>query len=68
MLPHLGRVTAIWISKLTIIGSGIGLSPGRRRAIIRTNVAILLTRPLETDFGEILIEIHAFPFVSASMC
>ena len=31
---HWGRVTHICISKLTIIGSDNGLSPGRRQAII----------------------------------
>ena len=30
---------------LTIIGSDNGLSPGRRQAIIRTNVEILLIGP-----------------------
>ena len=40
---HLGRMTQICVSDLTIIGSEIGLSPGRRQAIIRTNAGILLT-------------------------
>ena len=82
-LTHWGRVTHICVSKLTIIGSDNSLSPGRRQAIIWTNVGILLIRPLGTNFSEILIEIHAFysrkcigkcslenggHFVPASMC
>ena len=39
---HWGRVTHICVSKLTIIGSDNGLSPGRRHAIIWTNARILL--------------------------
>ena len=40
-LTHWGRVTHICISKLTIIGSDNGSSPGRRQAIIWTNAGIL---------------------------
>ena len=61
-LTHWGRVTHICISKLTIIVSDNGLSPGLRHAIIWTNAGILLIRPLETNFSEILIEIHTFSF------
>ena len=61
-LTHWGRVTHICISKLTIIGSDNGLSPGRRQAIIWTNAGILLIGPLGTNFSEILIEFHTFPF------
>ena len=46
-------------SKLTIIGSDNGLSPGRRQAIIWTNAGILLIRTLRTNFSELLIEIIA---------
>ena len=82
-LTHWGRVTHICVSKLTIIGSDNGLSPGRRQAIIWTNDGFLLIGPLGTNFSEILIEINTFsfkkmhlkmssgkwrPFVSASMC
>ena len=82
-LTHWGRVTHICISKLTIIGSDNGLSPGRRQAIIWTNAGIMLIGPLRTNFSEILIEIFTFSFkkmhlkmssgngghlVSASMC
>ena len=56
-LTHWGRVTHICISKLSIICSDNGLSPGRRQAIIWTNAGILLSGPLGTNFSEILIEI-----------
>ena len=52
----------ICVGNLTIIGSDNGLSPGRRQAITRTNVGILLIGPLGTKFSEKLIEIHAFSF------
>ena len=57
-----GRVTHIWVIKLTIIGSDNGLSPGRRQAIIWTNAGILLIGPLGTNFIEILIRIQTFSF------
>ena len=56
-LTHGGRVTHICISKLTIVVSDNGLSPGRRQAIIWTNAGILLIGPLGTNFSEILIKI-----------
>ena len=55
-------MTHICVSKLGIIGSNNGLSPGRRQAIIWPNVGILLIRPLGTNFNEILIESHIFSF------
>ena len=61
-LTHWGRVTHICVSKLTIIGSDNGLSPGRRQAIIWTNAGILLIRTLGTNFSEILGEMHSFSF------
>ena len=61
-LTHWGRVTHICVSKLTIIDSVNGLSPGRRQAIIWTNVGIWLIGPLGTNFSEILIEIYTFSF------
>ena len=61
-LTHWSRVTHICVSKLTIIGSDNGLSPGRRQAIIWTNAGILSIRILGTNFSEILSEIHAFSF------
>ena len=60
MLNHWGRVTHICVDNLTAIGSDNGLSPGRRQAIIRTNVGILLIEPLGTNFSDILIEIMTF--------
>ena len=57
-LTHWGRVTHICVSKLTIIGSDNGLSPGRRQAIIWTNAGILSIGHLGTNFNEILIEIQ----------
>ena len=54
-------MTHICISKLTIIGSGNGLSPGRSQVIIWTNAGILLIRTLGTNFN-ILSEIHVFSF------
>ena len=62
LLTHWGRVTLICVSDLTIIGSDNGLSPGRRQAIIWTNVGILLIGPLGTNFNENLIEILIFSF------
>ena len=62
-----GRVTHICVSKLTIIGSDNGLSPGRRQAIIWTNAGILLIGPYGTNFSEILIEILAFSFTKMSL-
>ena len=56
-LTHWGRVTHICVNKLAIISSDNGLSPGRRQAIIWTNVGILLIGPLGPNFSEILIEI-----------
>ena len=61
-LTHWGRVTHICVSKLAIIGSDYGLSPGRRQAIIWTNAGLLLIGPLGTNFSEILIEITTFLF------
>ena len=59
-LTHSGRATQIFVSKLTIIGSGNSLSPGHRQAIVWTNAGIVLMWPLGTNFSEILIEIITF--------
>ena len=61
-LTHWGRVTHICVSRLTIIGSDNGLSPGRCQAIIWTNAGILLIPTLGTNFSEILSTIHTFSF------
>ena len=52
----------MYVSKLTIIGSDNGLSPGRRQAITLTNDGILLIGPLGTNFSEIISKIHSFSF------
>ena len=62
LLTHWGRVMHICVSKLTIVGSDNGLSPGRRQTIIWTNDGILLIGPLGADLSEILIEILTFSF------
>ena len=59
-ITHWGRVTHLWVGKLTIIGSDNGLSSERCQAIIWTNAGILLIGPLGTNFSEILIEIQTF--------
>ena len=61
-LTHWGWVTHICISKLNIIGSDNGLSPGRRQAIIWTSAGILLTSPLGSNFSEMLLQIQTFAF------
>ena len=60
--PHWGQVMHIFVSKLTIIGSDNGSSPGWRQTIIWTNDGMLLIRPLGTNFSEILSKIHTFSF------
>ena len=60
LLTHWGQVMHICISKLTIVGSDNGLSPGRHQTIIWTNVGILLIGLLGTNFSEILITVHTF--------
>ena len=60
---HWGRVTHKCVSKLTIIGSDNGLSPGGRQAIIWTNAGILFIQTLGKNFSEILGEIHSFSFL-----
>ena len=62
LLTQWGRMTHNCVSKLTIIGSNNGLSPGRRQAIVWTNTGILLIGPLGTNFSKILIEISKFLF------
>ena len=49
-------------SKLTIISSDNGLSPGWHQATIWTNVGILLVRTLGTNLGDILSNIHIGSF------
>ena len=59
---HWGQVTNICISKLNIIVSDNGLSPGRRQAIIWTNDKILSIGPLRKNFSEIITGIYIFWF------
>ena len=46
-LTHWGRVTHICVSKINVICSDNGLSPGRRQAIIWINARILIVRHRE---------------------
>ena len=62
VLTHWSRVKHICVSRMTNNGSDNGLPPGRRQAIIWTNVGILLIRTLGTNFSEILSEIHTYSF------
>ena len=62
LLTHWGRETHICVSKLTIIGSDNGMSPGRRQAIIWTYAGLSLIEPLGTNFSEILFKIDTFLF------
>ena len=66
-LTHIGRVTHIGVSKLSIIGSDNGLSPGRHQAIIWTNAAILFIWPPGTTINEILIEMHILSFKTMNL-
>ena len=59
-VTYRGRGTHICVGNLTIIGSGNGLSPGQRQAIIWTNAGILLIGPLGTNFSEIPMAFHTF--------
>ena len=52
VLTHWGRVTHIWVTKLTIICSDNG--------IIWTPAGISTIRSLGTNFNEIISQIHAF--------
>ena len=61
-LTHWGRATHICASKLTIIASDNGLSPGRSQAIIWNNAGIVSIGLLGTNFSEIFIEILTFSF------
>ena len=67
-------MTHICVSKLTIIGSDNGLSPGRRQAIIWTNTGILLIGPfrikLQWNFNRnwnIFIQENAFENIVCEM-
>ena len=53
-------MTHICVIKVANIGSVNDLPPGRRQAIIWTNVVILLSGPMVTNFSGILIEMYIF--------
>ena len=61
-LTHGGQVTHICVNKIKHHCSYNGLLPGRRQVIIWASAGILLIWSLGTNFSEILIEIHTFPF------
>ena len=61
-LTHWGRVALICISKIIIIGSDDGFSPGRRQAIIYNNAGLLLIWRLGINLSEIVITIYTFSF------
>ena len=50
----------ICVSKLTILDSDNGLSPGRHQYIIWTNTGIYLIGPIGTNFSEIKIQNFSF--------
>ena len=62
-ISHWSRVTHIFVSKLTIIGSDNGLLPDRRQVIVFTNDGILLIGSLEINFKKVLIEIDIYIFI-----
>ena len=72
-LIHGGWVTHICVSKLAIIGSDNGLSPGRRQDIIWINAGILLPGPLGKNLWNsyrnsiIFIQENAFESVVCEM-
>ena len=59
----------ICVGKLTVIGSDIGLSPGRRQVNIWTGAEILLVGPLGTSSrnSNIFIQENAFQNVACEM-
>ena len=82
-LTQWGGVTHICVTKLTIVGSDNGLSPGQGQAIIYSNAVILLVGLVRAYSSEILVLNNIFPlkkciwkycqeisslFISASMC
>ena len=60
-LTHWGRVTHVWVSKLTIIGSDNGLTGAKPLSEPMLEYCYLIG-PLGTNFSEILIEILTFSF------
>ena len=66
VLSHWSWAMNICVSKLTIIASDNGLSPGRCQAIIWDNAGIVSIGHLGTNFSEILIKILKFSFKKVS--
>ena len=66
-LTHSDRVTHVCFSKLIMIGSDNGLSPGRRQAILWTNAGILLIGPVGINFSEIFNR-NLYIFNSENAC
>ena len=62
LINSLRPITRICVSKLSIIGSDKGLSPGRHQAIIWTKAGISLIRNLGTNFSEIVSEMFTLSF------
>ena len=58
-LTHWGQATHICVTKLNVIGSDNGSSPGWCQAIIWTNVGIMLIGTLGTNLSENLSEMAA---------
>ena len=58
ILINWGWVMHICVNILNIIGSDNDLLPGQGKAIIWTNIGILLIGPLGTNFSEIVIKVH----------
>ena len=50
--PHWGRVTPIYVGKLTMIDLDNGLSPGGRQAAVFINAGILLIQRLEIEVSK----------------
>ena len=61
-LTYWGRPTHVCISKLTSIGSGNDMLPGRCQAIFWTDATVLFIGPLGTYFSESYIECNIFSF------
>ena len=66
-LTHGGRVTHMYVNKLTIRGPDNVLSSDRRPVIIWTNSGLLLISNLGTNFSENTSEIHIFSFSKMSL-
>ena len=59
-ITHGGRVTHIYVGRITIMGSDDGLSPGRFQPIIWTSAKILLSGPVGTNKRNIHWNVNIF--------